>query len=176
MQPGNRRSARGEGRSTVEAVKPILYLDVDGVICLWDEPACEVEEKQALDRMGPVVVPTGTKRRLEQLEAEFDVVWATAWRGRARTALAPVLEVGTEWEHLPYHNLKLPEIVKDAAGRDFAFVDDDADWELEQLGNIVPEGSLTLNTDPRVGLCDETVKTLLQYAAERKSTQGVAEE
>jgi hypothetical protein len=109
---------------------PLLFLDVDGVVLPF---GAEPED------LGPEL-----GRRLAELPGEL--VWATAWEHGANEALAPRLGLPAlpvvEWR-VPtaeedaldvFFGLhwKTQQIVEWAAGRDFAWADDEcttADWD-----------------------------------------------
>jgi hypothetical protein len=103
---------------------PLLFLDVDGVVLPFGAE---------LDDLGPDL-----GRRLAALPGEL--VWATAWEHGANEAVAPQIGLPTlpvvEWRvptpaedaldaNLGLH-WKTQQIVEWAAGRDFAWADDEA--------------------------------------------------
>lgn len=147
--------------------RPLLFLDVDGVLnCMeGDHPAVEVLEPGEFDM--PVFLPDGVPRRVTELLKTFEPVWATAWRGCAHRAWRKVFDLGASWPYLDWVDLKLPEIIRHAKGRPFVWIDDDAEWELRELGwdRSMVDG-LILQPDPAVGLADEHVGEAVAWAAE----------
>lgn len=144
--------------------RPLLYLDVDGVLNCLDggHPADETADGF------PVWIPVGTNQRVALLLEVFEPVWATAWLGRAHSEWKPLLGLtgGFPWPYVYYSSLKLPEIIKHAKGRPFVWIDDDADWELRELGwdRSMVDG-LVLAPDHRTGLTDQHVEEALDYAS-----------
>lgn len=152
-------------------MKPILFLDVDGVLNVFnDEPheriyAPAKTEAGAKARFGNyAIVPHGIKERLLRLWPQFEVVFATAWLGSASPVFCPWLGVDS-CEYLPWQEYKLPAIIKRAASHPWAWVDDDASWELRGLGwtRDYVEG-LIVEPDPTEGLTDQHVEQLMAWA------------
>ena len=148
---------------------PILFLDVDGVLnCVGRDEWGQLAE-YAPGRRFPVYPPPGTADRVRRLTLEaFEPVWATAWLGSAHRCWSRVLNLDPmPWPYVDYERFKLVEIVRYARGRPWAWVDDDARWEMRELGwtdEMVP--GLVLAPDPAEGLTDEHVERLLTWAAE----------
>jgi hypothetical protein len=167
---------------------PHLLVDIDGVVNAlltegsdWDH----VFQIRTKDGRGPftIRVPTGTRERLERLEREFDMVWASTWMDQAATLLCPRLGIGAGW---PYVDLtrevelvstgiwetdtwKLPGVDRWAADtfRPLAWIDDDVgddarSWAEKRTALIAP--TIVLETDPGSGLTDDEVATALDWA------------
>lgn len=149
------------------ADRPLLFLDVDGVLNALGGP-----HRRVLVDETPCDVPEGTKERVARLLEAFDPVWATAWLGRAHGAWRELLGLDRlPWPYVSYLQWKLPEIIRFAAGRPFAFVDDDADWELQELGwDPSMVDGLIVAPDHLAGLTDEHVAELLAFAKEHPRT------
>lgn len=155
--------------------KPLLFLDVDGVLnCLAIE---EPEGSTRLSSAGlygsttEVICPAGTKERLERLLEHYDPVWATAWLGTAHGYFRGHLCLSEfPWPYIQYAGYKITEIIKYAEGKPFVWVDDFAEYELDQLGwlndiqRYWPDNAYYLAPDPQVGLTDEQVDRLIEFA------------
>ena len=76
--------------------KPVLFVDVDGVISLFGFPLSGAELPGPFHWVDGIAhcISQGAGRRLERLAERFELVWATGWEEKAN-------------EHLP-HLLKLP--------------------------------------------------------------------
>lgn len=143
--------------------RPILFLDVDGVLNCYEHPDCEELRTSG----GLTYVPRGTRERVARLLEVFEPVWATAWRGSAHAHHRDHLELSdTPWRHVDWEKEKLPSILRYAGDRPWAFVDDDAGWELSYLHPAFGEipNTLIVVPDPEVGLTDEHVDRLLAFA------------
>lgn len=145
--------------------KPILFLDVDGVLNCLDATVPITTINQGTPDLA--YVPDGTRERLERLLDVYEPVWATAWMGTAHNAFWDHLGLpDTPWPYIRWHAFKLPAIVAWAGDRDWAWVDDDAGYEFRELGWQPPErfvDGLVIQPHPRVGLTDEHVEKLLQF-------------
>jgi hypothetical protein len=127
----------------VDERKPILFLDVDGVLNVFEPFSVEVDEYLVTSTSGtpePIFVPKGSRECVKFLSNKFDIVWATAWEGSAHTALKEALDLEDEpWPHIDWLGKKISEILKYASDRPWAWVDDFAIWELDQLGWSTPD-------------------------------------
>jgi hypothetical protein len=116
-------------------VRPLLFLDVDGVLINYHEGVFGDDDNPLLARVNPAHGP-----RLLALGCEL--VWATTWMHDANEAISPRLGLPelpvVEWPDSdpdPRDRLhgKTRELVAFAQGRPFAWVDDeitdvDRDW------------------------------------------------
>lgn len=156
-------------------MKPLLFLDVDGVInCLNIGAGYEVVQP---DPDGLIAtVPPGMEDRLARLSEHYEIVWATAWRGAAHPHFRDHLGLPAEsWRYVDYRDLKLTEILRMAGERPWAWVDDDIRFELRQLGwksDMV--SGLLIEPSPDEGLTDAHVEQLVAAASapERRSTDS----
>lgn len=165
------------------ADRPLLFLDIDGVLnCQgWTGPDYE-QLKRKIGKTEHCVIPPGTSDRVKRLVECYEPVWATAWLGGAAD-WREALDIEGSWPYINFIGLKLPEIIKYAAGRKWAWVDDDAYWELQQLGWIEKQivdtlhgdrapfsqwgfgdDGLIVAPDGRFGLTDEIVHQLEAFA------------
>ena len=120
-------------------------------------------------------IPTAVGERLVRLASKFELVWATGWEERANEHLPYLL-------HLPFRNLptltfdgravfgsahwKVDAIDEYAGERPAAWVDDNLDEDCHFWAEIREVPTLLIETDPSVGLTDEHVELLLEWAAE----------
>ncbi len=153
--------------------KPVLALDVDGVISLFgfegppEDAPCRF---QLIDGMAHCI-SLGTGPRLQRLLPHFELVWATGWEDRANDSLPPILGL----PQLPVLRFggaarfgsahwKLEPIGAYAAGRRLAWVDDSLDESCHEWAARRPEPTLLVPTDSAVGLIDAQVETLIAWA------------
>ena len=165
--------------------KPLLYLDVDGVISLFgfnqpygltsgDAPfsACPPGRLHSINGvMHYISGACGTY--LRQLGGRFELVWATGWEETANDYLPHLLELPG---HLPYLTFdgriaagaahwKIDAIAAHAGdSRPLAWIDDNVDetchdWATERVGP-----TLIIETVRHEGMTDEHVETLIAWA------------
>ncbi|WP_327345172.1 hypothetical protein [Streptomyces europaeiscabiei] len=179
--------------------RPLLYLDVDGPLNPY---AAKPERRPAgytTHRMKPqgwlaqhpgspaayvkplrVWLNPDHGRQLLELDALFDLVWATTWVGEANTYIAPVLGLPelpvVDWPRSPVAGLsgvapepgvfwKTPRLVEHAAGRPFAWVDDEIGTADQDFVATHHRNSALLHrVDPRLGLRETDFATLAAFA------------
>ncbi len=153
------------------ALKPKLYLDVDGVL-----NACPPIPGEPVVKMKgfPICIPPGTKERIARLTEVFEPVWCTTWREEAHTHFGEILELGETWDHIAFDTYKLLGIFNDAVERKMSatilypwvWIDDDANWELEELGlHCDRRRTMVINPQTATGLTDQHVEEALAFAA-----------
>lgn len=161
-------------------MKPLLFLDVDGVLnCFSDKNGewfdvpfispFDLSKEPTIDMK--VCIPLGTQERIAKLLDHFEIVWCTAWFGAAHGAFKKALGLPDEsWPYVNWNQYKLPELIKFAHGRSWAFVDDDIQFELNGLGwdvdRHIPDNGLLVDVNPNYGLSDEHVTALVKFAQE----------
>ena len=156
--------------------RPILFLDVDGVISLF---GFSPGDGQALP--GPLhwidgvahCIPDGVGERLIRLADAFELVWATGWEERANEHLPFVLK-------LPFGELpcltfdgravfgsahwKVEAIDEFAGERPAAWIDDNLDEACIAWAEGRSAPTLLVETSSSVGLTDEHVSLVLSWA------------
>jgi hypothetical protein len=154
---------------------PVLFVDVDGVISLFGFSPGDGRLPGPLHWIDGVAhcIPAEVGERLVTLAESFELVWATGWEERAN-------------EHLPYL-LKLPfaklpcltfdgravfgsahwkvEAIDEYAGdRAAAWLDDNLDETCIAWAESRTAPTLLVETSPSVGLTDEHVELLVEWA------------
>jgi hypothetical protein len=157
--------------------KPLLFVDVDGVISLFGFVP-------RLDRLpGPLhwidgiqhCIPPAMGPRLVRLAEVYELVWATGWEEKANEYIPHILE-------LPFRDLptltfdgsavfgtahwKLGAIERHAGDRPAAWIDDSLDEECREWARARAAPTLLVETDSPTGLTDEHVQTLEDWARE----------
>ena len=149
--------------------KPVLLIDVDGVLCPYfsgkPEPGYERLE------LGPVGVWINPQHGawLRELGESYELVWATTWEHDAAELLAPALG-------LP--DMPVIEFVQGAANKTWKIADIDAylgdrraAWLDDELGpdaDVWAEkrgGTLLIRIDATRGLDESHVAQLRDFAA-----------
>ncbi|MFF2326320.1 MULTISPECIES: hypothetical protein [unclassified Streptomyces] len=170
-------------------MKPLLLIDIDGPLNPYAALVrLRIPDGYALHLMRPAGWDYGTPlpvllnpehgRSLLALAGRYELVWATTWRDEANEWIAPRLGLPplpyVDW---PSMHGDAPEgtywktrfIVEYAAGRPFAWVDDeitgqDREWVRD---HGAPE-ALLLWIDPGTGLLPADFERLAAWAAGRR--------
>lgn len=162
--------------------KPILYVDVDGVLNRVGQTPAGVEPDKHIVLGGPgpyaVRIACGTAARLKALagpDGPFEGRWATTWGQAAADQIGSILGVGQKWKvvdldgHPAATTAKLPAVLADARKRPFAWLDDELGGDAHQAAEARDEFSaptLLVQTDPTIGLTDEQAQALHDWAAQ----------
>lgn len=140
-----------------------LFLDVDGVLNIWDPkvPVMRLKDDLGIDLLVPEIVPSIVQR----LAQTYEIVWSTAWFERAPKVFGPILGVGSDWPVLQWTNYKL-ETIQELVGPDekYAVVDDDVHWEADQLDMLFDMRHLIIQPHPTVGIHTMHLDRLLKFA------------
>jgi len=151
--------------------RPILFLDVDGVISLFgfDEPP--PGRFHWVDGVAHYI-ESACGERVRRLAERFDVVWATGWEEKANEYLPRLLDL--EVEELPHLTFgdavfgsahwKVEAIDAYAGDRPAAWIDDSLDERCEQWAEQREAPTLLVETDSATGLLETHVEQLLDWA------------
>ena len=159
-------------RSSTE--RPLLLVDVDGVISLFGFPAAPPAGLLATavdgiphllsDRAGPLLI---------RLAATFECVWCTGWEDRAEEHLPRLLGLPGGWPHLQFAPVEAAaarhwklDAIEARAGRDrpVAWIDDAFDDTCEAWADARPGPTLLVRTEPASGLTEAHVTSLERWA------------
>ena len=153
---------------------PVLALDVDGVISLFgfEGPIGEAPGRFHLINGIAHCIPDGVGARLERLTPAYEIVWATGWEDRANERLPEILGLPGELPFLTFDgqasvgtaHWKIEAIDRYAGKRPLAWVDDSIDGTCRTWAHERSAPTLLVVTDSAVGLTDEHVQTLLEWA------------
>jgi hypothetical protein len=159
--------------------RPLLLVDVDGVICpIIDDTVAATAAGLRTEMLGDTLVwlSQNVAERLNRLGGSFQLVWCTAWQTRAAELVAPRLglsalpvitfdEPGSGDCHWKWSAIEA--FVRDRA---FAWIDDELDERDEARARSRASATLLVRIDPAIGLEDEHVDTLEAFA----DTEGIA--
>jgi hypothetical protein len=169
--------------SASSSEKPILFVDVDGVISLFGFPPSAQELPGRFYWVDGVAhcIPSAAGPRLVRLAEAFQLVWATGWEQRANEHLPFILK-------LPFGDLpcldfagravwgsshwKLEALSEYASEHPVAWIDDNLGPECQLWAVRREAPTLLVPTHPAVGMTEEHVDELLSWAGAVASKQG----
>lgn len=162
--------------------KPLLLIDVDGPLNPY---AAKAQRRPETHRMRPtgwnggrplrVWLNPGHGEELLTLAEAYELVWATTWKGEANEWIGPQLGL----PELPYIDWpkmhgwapggtfwKTQYVLEYAAGRPFAWIDDDITaYDRARVEREYLAAALLLHVDPRIGLIRPDFDVLADWAA-----------
>jgi hypothetical protein len=167
-----RRSRSREG--SIHGRQPVLFVDVDGVLSLFDPDGIE-------EMSGPFhwidgvahCIPPSSGPLLERLAHHYELVWASGWEGLANDHLPAILELG--FGELPYLSFdgrasfgssdwKVAAIDRYAGSRPAAWIDDNIDAHGRRWADSRETPTLLVETEPAVGITRSHVEGLVRWA------------
>jgi HAD domain in Swiss Army Knife RNA repair proteins len=162
--------------------KPVLLIDVDGVISLFGfDPASPPAGRfQIVDGITHYLSASAGKH-LRTLEAEFDLVWCTGWEDRANDYLPLALGLPKPLPLVAFDAFARPAgahwklaAIDDYVGsrRAVAWIDDAHNDACTHWAAARAAPTLLIATDPAVGLDETHVNELLAWA--RPCSRGPA--
>jgi hypothetical protein len=169
---GLRLRIPGWPRRPADNGRPILAVDIDGVVSLFgfDEPPTSsgVEFHLVDGRMQCLSITAA--RLLCQLADQFEVVWVTGWEGGAQ-GMSRLLRL-PRWPYLTFAGAarfgsadwKLAPLEKYARGRALAWIDDSFDEVCYEWAQRREEPTLLIATEPEVGLLEVHAEALSGWA------------
>jgi uncharacterized protein YjbJ (UPF0337 family) len=166
----NRRVKRAQQKSKS---RPILFVDVDGVISLFGfntsgRPAGTFHSIDGIIHL----IGSDAASRLARLASSFELVWATGWEEKANEYLVHLLRLEADLPTLTFDgravfgssHWKLGAIDEYARDRPAAWIDDNL-GELAEAwaaGRTAP--TLLVQTESAAGITEEDVNRLLRWA------------
>jgi hypothetical protein len=163
-----------------ERSKPLLMVDIDGVVSLFGgwgaidgaRGSRSVDGSfHSIDGIPHFLSATAAAHLLE-LSAVFDLVWASGWEERANEHLPHLLGLPPALPFLRFErsvgrsnaHWKLEAIDTYARGRPLAWVDDALNAACDQWARARPAPTLLVQTQPQHGLTAREATQLAQWA------------
>jgi hypothetical protein len=163
-------------------MRPVLFLDVDGPLNPYAAPRRRLPGYRTL-RVRPagwtwtealvVRLNPAHGERLRALAGRYELVWASTWEAEANTYIGPELGLpALPFVHWPTRAAgadgtfwKLRGVLERAAGRPFAWVDDElGPRDRAWVDAHYPAPAALLRIDPARGLTDEDFLALEEWA------------
>jgi Swiss Army Knife RNA repair-like protein len=152
--------------------RPVLFVDVDGVISLFGfEPSGSPPGKfHSIDGILHCIGAEAASR-LARLAERYELVWATGWEEKANEYLVHILALPEELPVLTFDgravfgssHWKLEAIDAYARGRPAAWLDDNIDEECERWAAGRREPTLLVPTENAIGVTEEHLELLLRW-------------
>lgn len=164
-----------------EARRPLLMVDVDGVISLFGPGLRDAAARRdidggfhAIDGV-PHFLSAAAGSHLLALSATFELVWATGWEERANDHLPHLLglpaplpfvrfERGGRSGRVTAAHWKLEAIDAYAGSRALAWVDDAFNPACDAWARARPAPTLLVRTEPQTGLTTREARRLRGWA------------
>jgi len=150
-------------------MKPILAVDIDGVISLFgsEQKPDRAHTKLELVDGVPHLISLPTGDRLQRLSEHFELTWASGWEDKANFYLPNLLGL----PELPYVGFdgavaaggahwKLGPLEEFAAGRPLAWIDDNFDQSCFEWAARREQPTLLVPTETHLGLEEAHVGAL----------------
>jgi hypothetical protein len=164
---------------------PILFLDVDGPLLPFGLPPQQYPTYPSPrdDGSNPLLARLNPEHGPRLLALSCDLVWATAWEHEANEVVAPWIGLpqlpvvvfppdDEEDERIGLH-FKTRTLVQWAAGRPFAWVDDEiTDVDREWVRAHHPGPALLHRADPRHGLAEADYEVLREWLQKVRDVRG----
>lgn len=162
---------------TERTKKPILFVDVDGVISVFGFSPDAGELPGPFHWIDGVAhcIPLDIGERLVRLSNRFELVWATGWEEKANEYLPHILQLPAgELPCLMFQgqavfgsaHWKLDAISDYASDRAAAWIDDNIDDACRYWATARDAPTILVETKSAIGITDEHVDTLLGWADE----------
>jgi hypothetical protein len=178
-EPGADTPANGKDRVS----RPLLMVDIDGVISLFGGPPIGSAESDvaggsfhSIDGIPHFLSATAAAHLLE-LSIIFDLVWASGWEEKADEHLPRLLGLPAGLPHLSFErsvgranaHWKLDAIDRHAAGRPLAWLDDALNEACHAWARRRSAPTLLVQTEPTVGLTEHETALLTSWAGSLKA-------
>ena len=154
-----------------ELDKPLLFVDIDGVISLFGFPPAEPPAGTWTSVDGvPHLISAAASGHLLALARTFEIGWCSGWEEKADEYLSPALGLPVRPPFLTFSpppasgHWKLEAVERHAGGRALAWIDDAFDDSCHAWAAARDAPTLLVATDPAVGLGDAEVARLLAWA------------
>lgn len=157
------------------SAKPLLLVDVDGVISLFGfaQHARPAGRFEMVDGIAHFLSATAGEH-LRLLCDAYEPVWCTGWEEKANEYLPHALGLDAPWPYLSFArnpgrnraHWKLDAIDAYAGARPLAWIDDAHGEACEAWATQREAPTLLVTTEPAVGMTEREVERLLDWVAQ----------
>ena len=171
-------------QNRLRSAKPLLFLDIDGVISLFGfregyglaagDASFQGCPPGGLHSINGVLhyISTGCAAHLERLAGRYELVWASGWEETANEYLPHLLGLPGELPYLRFDgrvragpaHWKIDAIAEYAGDRPLAWIDDALDADCHAWAERRAAPTLLVPTDPQVGLTRREADLLMGWA------------
>lgn len=155
----------------VPAERPLLLLDVDGVLNPFASDVCPAtyQEYPFFPDEEPVRLCPAHGDWLRELASRFEIVWATGWGDEANRLIAPVLQLPqlpvVPFPPIPFEpREKVPVIAVYVGSRPAVWIDDAFTPDGYAWASTRESPTLLIDVDPAEGLTRAAVDQSLHWA------------
>jgi len=159
--------------------KPLLFMDIDGVLSLFGFSSDTRPDGRWLNVDGIVHLISATaSEHLHRLAASFELVWCSGWEEKANEHLLAALSLPAALPFLTFDagacapHWKLPAIEAHAGERPLAWVDDAHGDAGRAWAAARPAPTLLVATEPPTGLTQAHVDALERWARQGSAVSG----
>jgi len=169
-----RRSWRSDAKSLQMSHKPVLFVDIDGVISLFgfamDE--CPPGGWHVVDGISHFL-SAQAGQHLQALHEHFELVWCSGWEEKANEYLPALLDLPRDLPFVTFEpdpdatrlHWKLDAVEAFAGERPLAWIDDTFNDACHAWARERAAPTLLVATAPPTGLTAADVETLVAWAA-----------
>lgn len=174
------RTRPGTRGMNLPSERPLLMIDIDGVISLfgfagqtpWTErSAAPAGSFHTIDGIPHFLSPAAAAH-LQTLAADFDLVWASGWEEKAEEYLPRLLDLPSGLPFLRFErspgrsnaHWKLEAIEEYAGSRALAWIDDAFNDACHAWAHARPAPTLLIQTAPERGLTSTEAQLLVDWA------------
>jgi hypothetical protein len=157
--------------------KPLLFVDIDGVVSLFGFRPTEVPARCSWHQVDGIVhlLSHEAAEHLQALDGTFEIVWCSGWKDRANDHLPHVLRLGP-YPHLTFGasegHWKLASVIAHAGARPLAWIDDDVNDAVRAWAAERAAPTLIVETAPASGLTTAHAERLRDFAQTLGSMPG----
>jgi hypothetical protein len=153
--------------------KPLLFVDIDGVLSLFGFQSDRRPQGMWVNVEGIVhLISASASEHLQRLADPFDLVWCSGWEEKANEHLLGALVLPVALPFLTFsaqegasRHWKLAAIEAHAGDRPLAWIDDAHDDSCRAWAAERAAPTLLVSTDPADGLTIAHVEALERWAA-----------